>query len=171
MSSAKKVALGGAMDALKKVTGHWLFWVIVALITFLLLWKLKNKAQTWWRNLKRVNRADTGGHQVNAQDVAKVKQIARALIESDLDDDAALNQALGLNASEFILLAEEYRAMNDGTSLLEQLTKEWWLTDVQEALKARLNEVGVAKMAIPRIEIPEPESTAAEFPTTMTYEK
>jgi len=179
MSTVKSAAMGGAKEALKKVTGHWLFWVIVAVVAAIVIWKVRKKAGTWWRNLKATNTADTSGQSMNAQDVARVKRIAQDLATElpkgwNYDSDrqaAAVQQALALNATDLIFLAKEYRTYRDGTTLLEDLDNETFNTDEERRLMARLNEIGVAKMAVPRIEVPEPESTASEYPTTMTYDK
>ncbi len=169
--SVKTAALGGAKAAVTKVTGHWLFWVVLAVVVIIILWKMKGKLDTWWRNIKAHNTADTTGHQVNAQDVAKIKQLAQELRAQlhnwwgydSTKQAAAVNQALGLNASELVQLAKEYKHINDGTSLLEDLDNETYNTEAEERLIARLNEIGAAKSARPRIETPEPEDSSAEY--------
>ncbi len=180
MSAVSKAAMGGATAAAKKVMGHWVFWLVLAIVAAIVLWKLSRSAKTWWRNLKKENRADTSGQNMNAQDVARVKRIAQDLATEipkgwwayDREKQAAaVNQALALNATDLIYLTDEYRSLRDGTTLLEDLSNETYNTEDEHRLIARLNEVGVPKMALPRIEVPEPESTASEFPTTMTYDK
>lgn len=179
MSTVKAAATSGAKDALKKVTGHWAFWVVLAVVVIIIGWKLSKKAGTWWRNITARNTADTSGQNVNAQDLAKVKLIAKEL-HAQLNNwwtydstaqAAAVNQALGLNATELIALAKEYKNINDGTSLLEDLHSETYNTEAEKRLIARLNEVGVAKSLTPRIEAPEPEDTSAEYGMNVTNDK
>lgn len=147
MSSVSKAATSGATAALKKVVGHWAFWLVVAVLLLIIIVKSKGAIETWWRNLNRTNRADTSGQQLNAEDQARVKQIARDLFTAihswtNADREEMLLQAVALNATELRYLAEEYAALNDGTSLLQDLQDELTLPDVGEMLIARLNEVG-----------------------------
>lgn len=154
MSTVKSAATKGATEALKKVTGHWAFWVVMAVIAAIIVWRSWNALSKWLENQRRVNRADTEGHQMTAEDRARVKALAQDLRTgihswSNSGRTNALTRAVSLNATELIFLADEYQAINDGVSLLQDLEDEITLPDVGKRLMARLYEVGVAKMTNP----------------------
>lgn len=171
MSSIGATAKAGASDALKRAMSHWAFWAVVAILLLFVAYRSQKKISTWWRNLRRRNTADTRGHQMNAEDTARVKIIAKQLLAEihrntvpifNPENEGPYMAALALNATEFIALCDEYQHINDGTSLLEDLDNEWGLSNLQEQLRTRCNEVGAPKMLrIPIIDHgPDPDTVA-----------
>jgi|GEM_PF-4743923 len=146
----KTTAAKGATDALKKVTGHWAFWVVLAVLVLVIAWKLKGKVGRWWTNLWKEDRTAPNDYTPNAEDIARVKGIAQDLFAGinatwGSGREEAINQALGLTVTDLKYLAEEYKAISGGTSLIEDLEGEWTAGDEADRLIARLNEAGVPK--------------------------
>ncbi|HNI05386.1 MAG TPA: hypothetical protein PL010_12250 [Flavobacteriales bacterium] len=149
-ATIKSSTTKGATDAMKKVIGHWAFWMVLAVLVLIIAWKLKGKVGQWWTNLWKEDRTAPNDYTPNAEDIARVKGIAQDLytgIHSAYASgrEEAINQALGLTATDLKFLAEEYKALSGGTSLIEDLEGEWTAGDEADRLIARLNEAGVPK--------------------------
>lgn len=146
MSSLGKTASKGAMDAAKKLVGHWAFWLVLAIILLVLAYKAKDKVAKWFTRASGTDHGHTDGHVVNQVDEARLMRMGDDLLVAidgfpawnDRRDELFL-QASVLNDTELAWLADYYDQVSDGDGLLADVESEYGVFgEGKERLLSRL---------------------------------
>jgi hypothetical protein len=123
------------------------FWLVVALL--LLVWLVYPRVKNAVRTIRTPDRGNYQGQSApNAADRARIEAIAVDLREEIYttfgwdNREQVAGRALALNDTEFKYMAEFYKQIADGSTLLEDVQDEWtWTGPNKQALIAKILQV------------------------------